>query len=339
MNKQREDVKMLSKEELDDLISKTDHFGEKNLKCIGLEDTFEFSCKQCGSCCIGRQDIILNPFDVYRMSKKLNIDPGDFLLTYTEQITGSHSRLPMVTLKVADNGMCPFLKINNSKTGLFECSIQDAKPGACANHPIGVMFQENTDTTETNFSFIKVEQCENSKNSGKHNKVKNWVRDYIDHKEEIKLAYEIQMIPIKYLNVPRFTAFMAAIIKLPNAIVEIFGEEDLSSDNIEKTLSTISRASKDASDIFHAYLSYVYSWYTEYDTSKSFAEQAKAHLEEANEFLSDLNDVYEVLKDFIGDVFSTDIDARFDKMDQIVKEHNDITTEDLFFNIMSEMDK
>ena len=39
---------------------------------LGADDTFRFSCKQCGKCCINRDDIILTPFDLFRASKKLN---------------------------------------------------------------------------------------------------------------------------------------------------------------------------------------------------------------------------------------------------------------------------
>ena len=41
-------------------------------KPLGPEDTFRFRCKQCGSCCRDRIDILLSPFDLCRMAKELD---------------------------------------------------------------------------------------------------------------------------------------------------------------------------------------------------------------------------------------------------------------------------
>ena len=34
-------------------------------------DTFKFSCNQCGECCRNRHDILLPPHDIYRIAKYL----------------------------------------------------------------------------------------------------------------------------------------------------------------------------------------------------------------------------------------------------------------------------
>lgn len=59
-----------------------------NMK-IGIDDTFSFSCNQCGKCCINREDILLSPFDLYRMSKKLNMTPNEFVAQYGEAYIGA----------------------------------------------------------------------------------------------------------------------------------------------------------------------------------------------------------------------------------------------------------
>ena len=42
---------------------------EELAQLIGENDSFGFTCKQCGTCCMNRSDIILNPYDIYRVLK------------------------------------------------------------------------------------------------------------------------------------------------------------------------------------------------------------------------------------------------------------------------------
>ena len=51
---------------------------------IGPDDTFSFGCTMCGKCCINREDILLNPKDVYNIAVKLDITPTDVLKEYCE---------------------------------------------------------------------------------------------------------------------------------------------------------------------------------------------------------------------------------------------------------------
>ena len=46
---------------------------------IGIDDTFQFNCNQCGKCCMNREDILCTPKDVFRISKKLGISTYDFI--------------------------------------------------------------------------------------------------------------------------------------------------------------------------------------------------------------------------------------------------------------------
>ena len=50
----------------------TDNFDNLH---IGLDDTFRFHCDQCGKCCIDREDILLNPKDVFNISRELELTP------------------------------------------------------------------------------------------------------------------------------------------------------------------------------------------------------------------------------------------------------------------------
>lgn len=40
---------------------------------IGVDDPFKFHCTMCGKCCYHREDILLNPKDIYNISKELGL--------------------------------------------------------------------------------------------------------------------------------------------------------------------------------------------------------------------------------------------------------------------------
>lgn len=98
---------------------------------IGVDDTFKFHCRQCGKCCIHREDILLNPKDVYNLSKELGMTPDEMCKQYCEVYIGSDSRVPIV--RILPRGSvkrCPLLKDR-------KCSVHKSKPTVCAMYPIG----------------------------------------------------------------------------------------------------------------------------------------------------------------------------------------------------------
>ena len=105
-----------------------EHFDEM---CIGPEDRFHFHCKRCGKCCINREDILLNPKDLYNISKELVLTPQDTVAQYCEVYLGQSSRIPIVRLKPRGSiKRCPLLKDRR-------CSVHRAKPTVCALFPLG----------------------------------------------------------------------------------------------------------------------------------------------------------------------------------------------------------
>ena len=98
---------------------------------IGVDEPFQFHCTQCGQCCIHREDILLNPQDLFRMARYLKQSPRDVVEHYCEVYTGADSRMPIVRLLPEGPTMrCPFLVRN-------KCRIHEAKPTVCAMFPIG----------------------------------------------------------------------------------------------------------------------------------------------------------------------------------------------------------
>ena len=62
---------------------------EKNQLCP--EEPFKFHCTMCGKCCINREDILLNPRDMYNLAKELNMTPHEVMNTYCETYMASSS--------------------------------------------------------------------------------------------------------------------------------------------------------------------------------------------------------------------------------------------------------
>lgn len=98
---------------------------------IREDSTFQFHCNQCGKCCINREDILLNPKDLYNISKELGLTPQETANRYCETYIGDYSRIPVMRLKPRGSiKRCPLLKDR-------KCSVHRAKPVVCAMFPLG----------------------------------------------------------------------------------------------------------------------------------------------------------------------------------------------------------
>ena len=100
-------------------------------RAIGLDDTFRFHCNECGQCCKNREDILLSPYDLYRIAGLLGLEPGLVIQDYCIWYIGQTSKLPVVAVNMkGPEKVCPFLE--GSK-----CRIHAAKPTVCALFPLG----------------------------------------------------------------------------------------------------------------------------------------------------------------------------------------------------------
>ena len=98
-------------------------------------DTFRFSCHKNISCfteCCAKLKLILTPYDILRMKNRVGLSSDEFLDRYTDTDMKTHSRFPMVRIKMKDDEKktCPFV----SREG---CGIYEDRPGACSLYPVG----------------------------------------------------------------------------------------------------------------------------------------------------------------------------------------------------------
>ena len=155
---------------------------------VGLDDTFRFHCKMCGKCCTHREDIMLNPQDVYRIAKALNKAPAEIVTEYCDIYLGQSSRMVIVRLLPQGSvNRCPFLKDQ-------KCSIHKAKPTVCALYPLGRSMKAVNDgrarITEAQVEYIC--QRPTCGDTSETHSVREWLSEFglLEDEEFFSRAFE-----------------------------------------------------------------------------------------------------------------------------------------------------
>ncbi len=144
---------------------------------IGLDDSFRFNCKMCGKCCIHREDVLLNPFDIYRMSEALGKEPSDVFVEYCEAYLGRSSKMVVVRLKPVGSAMrCPFLRDR-------KCAIHKNKPTVCALYPLGRALEAEKKDADSNVDIMScgvqyILQTPMCNDKSETHTVREWLNDF-----------------------------------------------------------------------------------------------------------------------------------------------------------------
>ncbi len=130
---------------------------------LSLKSRFKFKCHKGVSCfteCCRGIDIMLTPYDILTMRKKLDIDSEKFLSIFTTPQLLEKADMPVVTLKLLDDERrsCPFVQ---DKEG---CMVYEDRPTTCRYYPLGVgalsYSGEQKDNNQDEFFFmIKEPHC------------------------------------------------------------------------------------------------------------------------------------------------------------------------------------
>ncbi len=135
-------------------------------KLYSVNDMAKLGCQECAgcsSCCQGMgNSIVLDPYDVYRLSQKLQKGFEELLTAHLELNVVDGIILPNLKL-TGLNEACTFL---NSQG---RCSIHDSRPGICRLFPLG-RYYENGDYKY----FLQVNECQ------KQNRTKVKIEKWID---------------------------------------------------------------------------------------------------------------------------------------------------------------
>ncbi len=103
---------------------------------LGIEDRFRFSCNPgvpCFNDCCADINILLTPYDVLRLKRRLGITSSEFINKYTVVPFNKEVKQPVPVLRMSDdaNKTCPFL----SEKG---CTVYEDRPWACRMYPVGM---------------------------------------------------------------------------------------------------------------------------------------------------------------------------------------------------------
>ena len=104
---------------------------------LGLKSKFKFECHKgvkCFTDCCRGIDIMLTPYDILTMRKKLDLSSEEFLAVFTTPQMLEKAGLPVVTLKLLDDDRksCPFVEDGKG------CAIYEDRPTTCRYYPLGV---------------------------------------------------------------------------------------------------------------------------------------------------------------------------------------------------------
>jgi len=102
-----------------------------------LDSKLQFRCHPGVSCftqCCRNIKIVLSPYDILRLRKRLDMSAPEFLHTHTQPIYLEKTDLPGVCFKLdEETGCCPFLKSDTEG-----CRVYEDRPTACRYFPVGM---------------------------------------------------------------------------------------------------------------------------------------------------------------------------------------------------------
>ncbi len=104
------------------------------MNTINMYSKFRFSCHKGVACftkCCRNVTIFLTPYDILRMKNRLGISSDEFLRKHTRTLVSSPQSLPVVVLKMSEQGdkPCQFLTPDG-------CSIYEDRPWSCRLYPL-----------------------------------------------------------------------------------------------------------------------------------------------------------------------------------------------------------
>ncbi len=121
---------------------------------LTLDSRLKFECHpgvSCFTACCHNIKIILTPYDILILRKRLGIPAHEFISRYTQPTYLEKTDMPGVQIKLTeDKKACPFVTPDG-------CTVYSDRPSACRYYPVGMAdFHEggSNDAAEEKFFFI-----------------------------------------------------------------------------------------------------------------------------------------------------------------------------------------
>lgn len=134
---------------------------------------FSFRCHPgvaCFNACCAQTTIILSPYDVLRLKRRLKLPAAEFLSRYTQRLEDDFSGLPLVILDFqGEEKICPFA----TPAG---CQVYEDRPATCRYYPVGVATRWTAEGMEETYVYIQEELCLGFTETGEWT-VPTWIAD------------------------------------------------------------------------------------------------------------------------------------------------------------------
>lgn len=138
---------------------------------LGDGDKFSFTCQRTNICCKNfteQERIILDPYDVYRLSQNRKTSTRKFLELYADPILDHETHIPIALLRYQGEeyrNKCNFLRS-------FGCAVYEDRPLRCRLYPLGII----SDRGVSYFNLIDNCPCEDDATNGTWT-VRGWVAE------------------------------------------------------------------------------------------------------------------------------------------------------------------
>jgi len=121
---------------------------------------FKFRCHKgvkCFTACCSNINIVLPPYDLLRLRKRLGMTTEDFINKYCEIEMLAKTLLPVITLKMQgdEKRSCPFVTPEG-------CTVYEDRPSNCRYYPLGMatLRKKDTESGKDEFYFmVKEDHC------------------------------------------------------------------------------------------------------------------------------------------------------------------------------------
>ncbi len=150
-------------------------------------ERFNFQCHAALTCfnrCCRNLNLFLYPYDVLRLSRRLEVSTDQFVEDYVDVVLREGSFFPDVLLRMADNEekTCPYL----TDAG---CRVYPDRPDTCRTFPVeqGALYDAASDRTTTVHFFRPPDFC-----LGQH-EAQEWTTDSWARDQEAERYHEMTM--------------------------------------------------------------------------------------------------------------------------------------------------
>ena len=153
---------------------------------LTFDSKLQFECHpkvSCFTACCHNIKIILTPYDILVLRKRLNLPAHEFITEYTEPTYLEKTDMPGVQIKlVGEKNGCPFVTPEG-------CTVYSDRPSACRYYPVGMAdFHEGgtNDAAEDKFFFLVKEPHCKGHEEPKHWTIREWRADQgVDLRDEM----------------------------------------------------------------------------------------------------------------------------------------------------------